>query len=1556
MPEAKTAVLERPDQKPVEGIKLFENPEYAPLADTSVRGFDIPKTPAQFRQSLALPDRLQFSPEEDFEQKRETVEGYTSQQVAAIPHSRFHREEVNLNLEDSKIQSQITDQSLSTRLWRAYTKKRLNMAGIKNAREVLKDIEENVYIRSKKDLKPATVARLIKNLDPQNESTALNKFDLALRRARQFYLLPVSSDFKDSPDELIDFMSVLANIPEPKWQEIYHQFDGSTQVIYYLSGFFGLHQQEGLLQIIKQGGLTVKQQQTLKRAVVWTQFSDALPFLTEPAEDRSYEFWLKYSELLDPAVGQQIDKYYPYLIDWAAGQVAAMKRPPRVGQQEMCDGRDFTVGLQKLESTGKLAYLNTLIKAGWNCQGIYQTMDGLAYFPKAGQWEKLEQTLTQAVAFQSDPEKVDWTLALRKYYYDQDTLYARGVPFYEEMLKNKETLVTIALILNSLPKRGNFHPADFLIFKDGEVGINRHKLGSYLEQLKFNADLSEVEKRYVRGLSYLLFKPRQPSREALPEFLPVHELPLLLYLAQQGDRVVSQIFDREGNFLSPEAAIINELFSQRVTVDKQLMSFLITRCGNQNELLPDLQVSYFDFLSIEDRAKVLANLPEDILVTQLRISKSTVVLFRQLSPALQSMVAAGGQEAISSFIDNGYPTISFAETALTRGIFQKARQFFTEEVLVTFPLQKQQFIKAMLSLPAEIIPLFSGRRSAEWDYFFEEGKPTPALLKMVAANGRMREIDTLFGVIDLSHFSAEDQAFWNFYKSIPRNPNMRAFLLKMPDRFSQMVVNGQPTAAFLENVAQAIEISTIREVLSFINISELPAQQRAFWEFYPTIDQGATSVIRDHLLKNRERFAEFIENDKPSLAFLDHAVSVTDPNLIKQILDKIDWDKMPATEKNFWQYYLNSPLGFIDFLLKNKDQFSRMVFEGQETPVFYRALIDQQPRMMFELPHLKPGLSAKQYQDFWRMALGKEIIDKFLTALPKATDEARNAFTGNDYDRTSEFIRYLKVRYLKARMPQDQFTLNAAEFSTMTAYVNQFGLARNETMYRYFRFLHLFEHQQITALPEEMKILGITSTAEMIQRISEVSRLVFGEKQLLDVTELRNLTPFQRQLLANVTGYDSARFGRGSTDNLGWLISQFAADLEQGDIPALSIGYEAETIEALSVKVEFNEGAIKGDYEVLKGEILECIDHPPTVDSLKSTVKGVVERRIGKINETLVRITNDKAKAAISRDLTNFQTYLSQVDEVSDIDNLTLSLLGMNFPSEDRSGIDSVVRKIILAKLYQRHARSPGFLENTRIKLVKDEITAEGIDEIILTIDEMVKNHVLNLDRGNQEGYWQPQVFDAIFKGEPLRKVFRRLTERFNPHADKLRQEQARFIKHQTGVVSEVQIIPDRGLIGEMAGYLADVCYVKVQDLLKTYSGKTPEQPLVVPYKFVINDPGASEPRFIGSVLVFEVQTAKGEPALLIRALDIPNEGEIDISKFIENLLDKFAEVGLKRGKKKVLVAGTGGTISNYSSITAHVIDKYVRGKSPEPVSPKFDFNGYDITNTIFTARTIMLK
>ncbi len=602
-----------------------------------------------------------------------------------------------------------------------------------------------------------------------------------------------------------------------------------------------------------------------------------------------------------------------------------------------------------------------------------------------------------------------------------------------------------------------------------------------------------------------------------------------------------------------------------------------------------------------------------------------------------------------------------------------------------------------------------------------------------------------------------------------------------------------------------------------------------------------------------------------------------------------------------------------------------------------RKILQNLPGNSVDIPGFLKVLALKDPLEFtrrankeqWKVVFGEDVINNFLDALPKQTDEKRNAFTHNEYDRTTAFLSYL-ISYSGA-----DFSLNNQDIGILTDYIRQFGLSKTPVLFRFFKNLSLFEQSKIDQLPQDIVDSGISSTTEMVSQLKKVKEMVYSENPM---TDLANLTTFEIEMLRFITGKSSHRWDSGKP-RIEQIIQDFQRDLQGGRIESLFPEYQTETIDTSKIRIEFNEDAIREDYDVLKSEILASIENPKDVDGLKEVVKQALQRKIQETQQVASESEGKKLES-VTGGIARFEDYVGRLGGIDNIDSLLVNLFDMNFDKTEQKVINSVFRRIIFSKIFQKHY-SPGFIEEMKRQL-DGEMSAGSIESILNIVDEMAKTHALNLEGNNKEGYWSNEVFAKI-KGS---KRGRDLPHSFSPHIGKLREEVEKFQKIQIGGSNTIRAIPDRGFVGEMSGYLADVCYTAEYPLLSRY-------PNLTPFKFVTNNPDTGEPEFIGSVLVFEVKSVGDKPSMLVRAFDVPHENEIDIASFIEQYLDKLAIVAKQRGITQILIPGNSGAMSNYQMTINYMRQTYTAGKSPVSLSERFAFNGYDLTNDCYVARII---
>jgi hypothetical protein len=569
-------------------------------------------------------------------------------------------------------------------------------------------------------------------------------------------------------------------------------------------------------------------------------------------------------------------------------------------------------------------------------------------------------------------------------------------------------------------------------------------------------------------------------------------------------------------------------------------------------------------------------------------------------------------------------------------------------------------------------------------------------------------------------------------------------------------------------------------------------------------------------------------------------------------------------------------------------------------------------------------------REAWKLAVGDELLDEFLGVLPKASDERRNAFTHNEYDRTSVFMEQMFAG------SDYRYELNTDNFAIVTEFVQNFGLSKTPLLFSYFRQIKLNEMHG-TPLPHEQEQAGVTSLDELQKRFKKIQQAMFAKKSFLKL-DSENMSALEVEILSYATGKSTHRFG-GSGYSMEAMAQDWDRNYKNGEIDPLPKEYVAFTEKIPQVKIEVDKEKIKEPYAILQAEVLRAIEDPGNVLEPRARAMAVLDKKILELQEMLVKKPGNKF---MQKQLDNYLEIKGQVEHTNGLDDLLEGLVKVERKFAGKTELASVMRELMFRKLFTINF-SPEMIRNLA-RTVEGDVTGQGVLNLINLVDNFIKDHVVNVSKKNEEGYWRESTWQAITTAKDNSKQVD-VTKLFKTQIDALRSEVANFELVETSKPMTVEMVPDRGFIGEMSGYIADVCYTKEYPLLKRF-------PNCVPYKFVAEDPASKEKVFIGSVLVFEITDSDGKPAMMVRGFDVPNESELDIGHFIETFMDKLVTIGQQRGIEKIVIPGVSGAISNYGLTLSHM-SKYQTAENKVSLGETFDFNGYDVTNNSYVVREI---
>lgn len=559
-------------------------------------------------------------------------------------------------------------------------------------------------------------------------------------------------------------------------------------------------------------------------------------------------------------------------------------------------------------------------------------------------------------------------------------------------------------------------------------------------------------------------------------------------------------------------------------------------------------------------------------------------------------------------------------------------------------------------------------------------------------------------------------------------------------------------------------------------------------------------------------------------------------------------------------------------------------------------------------------------RDHWRAIFGEQTLDRFLDALPKRTDEKRNAFTHNPYDRTTQFLAFLNRTGL--------FEPDEEGFAKITKFVERFGFARSQNLCHLFYVLDGLKDGE--PVPREVSVPGINTVADLEARISDLRQKVYGDEPILKLGELNGI---ERELLALVTGKSVHHFdaGRPTIDR---IIDEFDTASKEGEIAGTPEGYNVELIDVAETSIEFDPEPVRGDYLTLKEEIVASVENPEDVEPLTAISLRFADEKL----QTLSRLGDARY---ITDQIEKVKALRSKIETSKNLDELMTVMLETKLMGK-KNPFDSVMRQIVFRKIFMKN-HSPEALADMLARLSREEVTGPNILEIIGMIDDVVKHHALNMDQDDADGYWGPNAWETLKNSRHDRSLVD-VRKIFMPHIDRLREAAGKFELVSTGKKLHVRSVPDRGFVGEMSGYLADVCYTAEYPLLQP-------RPNLIPHKLIVGE--GQEAEFFGSYLVFELEENNGEKVMLVRGFNVPREATIDIVKFIETTFDRLAVTARKRGATKIVIPGIIGALTNYPLTKNYLYNRYIRGRESITLKEEFEFNNYDLTNSCFTVRAI---
>lgn len=827
------------------------------------------------------------------------------------------------------------------------------------------------------------------------------------------------------------------------------------------------------------------------------------------------------------------------------------------------------------------------------------------------------------------------------------------------------------------------------------------------------------------------------------------------------------------------------------------------------------------------------------------------------------------------------------------------------------------------------------------DYVNDEGQPNSIFYKTLLSKFNLDDkpakyiLDTITPDI-INTFEPTEKIFWKGLLSLKNIDKDLLAIICYPDndQISYFDQDGLPTNYLFTDLGQRGYISQefLQSNLTHQVIDTFNPKDQEIWKGILSLKNFGTdevgAIIR-HISDQKDSF----NDDHLPTSYLFYSLflegvlekSFLTANLTPEVLDSFSYEQQKLWKFISSQDEIIHDQTILSFLFNHQNEVESFIDNNQLTEKFYQQYVIYNPKSFIE----------SFDKEIWEKTFGKDLISDLLISLPKTktADEKRNAFTHNQYDRTSKFFIELVSN------EKLHFQLNPENIIIATEYIKNYGLAKNSEFFNYFQSLYKHQSDPSITLPSELIENQIDSLEKLNQEIKKIQKICFSQEPLVNLSDL---TPFQQNLISIITGHSTNRFIRTPMDI---IISDFSFDIQSGEISPLPKEFHPEVIGSSMIETKTDKKI--GDSQILatiKQEILSAINQTEDISTEKDTLLLLFEQKITSLEKRINKETNPKQSKKQEYFQIQLESIKKQIDLLSgtdSIDDLLTNIVAFNLDlGTNQEKFNSILRQLVFKKVFVKHQDSNNMIENLKITLENDD-TVPAVNNILNFINNTIKDHALNFQTNNQDNYWKETTFETMKKYSPVFKKNLSLST----YIRELESYKQSFVTTNMGIDENISVIPDRGLIGEMSGYMADVCYTKVYPLLKQF-------PDMVPYKFISN-PDSESPSFIGSTLVFKVEGSDNQPVFLIRAFDIPQEQSYDIGKFFESFVDHLASVAQNVGVKKIIIAGAEHTISNYANTIHYVTSKYIKDKEPFTLKNNFNFNNYDTTGQCYLVRDI---
>lgn len=610
---------------------------------------------------------------------------------------------------------------------------------------------------------------------------------------------------------------------------------------------------------------------------------------------------------------------------------------------------------------------------------------------------------------------------------------------------------------------------------------------------------------------------------------------------------------------------------------------------------------------------------------------------------------------------------------------------------------------------------------------------------------------------------------------------------------------------------------------------------------------------------------------------------------------------------------------------QKSELFKKLVSNGDIGMLNNRSIFDENifPRVVEEMRSTNNNRFAVQLTKNYNFDDYQKILSpEAFSALQKSTARFVEPLSGSDKDRVRPLLSTIAEK-------NDDFYATDADMEIFSSYLNTFGVQPTPKLYEYFSNIQKMQRGEINSLPDEQAKAGMDTVERIKDRLNAMrDKIING-----DIPPSSEMTGFDYDILAVETAFHTGHFARAGK-NIQEMHRKFEQGVESGKVKPLPQEYGPVTLKVERVKVnEANLESCQEEYGRYRSDIMEAekLLKPEGLENMKKQILDAINAEINTLNISAGPDIRPERLAAQNKRRDTFTGGLADITRAGSIEEFTKTVLKLENNlgiKKETSYTTPYLRRALFAKTM---ADFSGF-EQVNLSLSENEAPAlEGLHYIRDIISNALKEHVLNEQEA--EKYFSPDFVLTSKEISKLRKIFP--TEKIQQALDSVEGD-------LEGKKDTVDMVPDRGFAGELAGYYSDACYTRLDNMLENW-------PNVIPCKFIRSreDDGAKE--LIGAVILIESISADDQPVLIIRANN-PRDKYLDnmqAESFCSEVERAATEYAKKRGIGEVLAASKEGTASNRGKIKNYVGDRVKAGANIVNLKEPLAFNGvnYDIQN-----------